>query len=217
MFIFYFLLTFFYFLVNLVKICHKKFKVSQNTPDFLSVDEVFCILKTMQADRKEKQQARDICLFYLLYGGGLRVSEACGIKNREVHWDRGLIQIQGKGGKPRLVCLPKKALRHIRNFQKKTEYLFGHKPLSPRLAYNIVKKWGRKAGLLKSVHPHALRHSFATHILTSGSDLRALQELLGHKILTATQKYTHLDLSHLAKTLDRYHPINQATKKAKRK
>ena len=196
---------------------YKSPKVSQKTPDFLSVDEIFCILKTMEACKEEKQQVRDICLFYLLYGGGLRVSEACGIKNKDIHWDSGVIQIQGKGGKPRLVCLPKKALKHIRNFQQNTEYLFGDKPLSPRLAYNIVKKWGQKAGLLKSVHPHALRHSFATHILTSGSDLRALQELLGHKTLTATQKYTHLDLSHLARTLDRYHPLNKSQKKTKRR
>ena len=181
------------------------------------MDEVFCILKTLETDKKEKQQARDLCLFYLLYGGGLRVSEACQLKNKEIHWSNEVIQIQGKGGKPRLVCLPKKALKHIRSFQQSTEYLFGEKPLSVRLAYNIVQKWGRKAGLLKSVHPHALRHSFATHILTSGSDLRALQELLGHKTLTATQKYTHLDLSHLAKTLDRYHPINQSSKRTKRK
>lgn len=187
---------------------YKSPKLSQKAPDFFSVDEVFCILETMKKSG-EKQKERDICLFYLLYGGGLRVSEACQIKNSEIHWDNKTIEIHGKGGKPRLVSLPEKAFKHIKNFQKNTDWLFGLKPLSPRLAYNIIRKWGEKAGLLKSIHPHALRHSFATHILTGGSDLRTLQELLGHKTLTATQKYTHLDLHHLSKTLDKYHPLNK--------
>lgn len=192
---------------------YKSPKLSQKVPNFLSVDEIFCLLETMKKS-KERQKKRDICLFYLLYGGGLRVSEACRIKNNDIHWNSGTIEIQGKGGKPRLVSLPDKAFRHIRNFSQNKDWLFGSKPLSPRLAYNIIRKWGEKAGLLKSVHPHALRHSFATHILTGGSDLRTLQELLGHKTLTATQKYTHLDLHHLSKTLEKYHPLNRNLKKS---
>lgn len=191
---------------------YKSPKLSHKAPDFLSVDEIFCILETMKKS-KEKQKTRDICLFYLLYGGGLRVSEACRIKNNDIHWDNGTIEIQGKGGKPRLVSIPDKAFRYIRNFSQNTVWLFGLKPLSPRLAYNIVRKWGERAGLLKSIHPHTLRHSFATHILTGGSDLRALQELLGHKTLAATQKYTHLDLRHLSKTLEKCHPLNRNLKK----
>lgn len=190
-------------------------KVSGKVPDFLSVDEVLDILRVMEKNKNEKKKERDLCLFYLLYGGGLRVSEACRIKTRDMDWERGAIEIKGKGGKPRIICLPEKAFKHIRSFQKNQVYLFGDKPLSPRLAYRIVRKWGEKAGILKTVHPHALRHSFATHILTSGSDLRALQELLGHKTLTATQKYTHLDLHHLSKTLDKYHPLNRESQKEK--
>lgn len=192
---------------------YKSPRLSQKAPDFLSVDEILCILRTMKRS-KEKQKERDMSLFYLLYGGGLRVSEACQIKNRDIQWNNRTIKIQGKGGRPRLVSLPDTAFKHIRNFQKNTDWLFGLKPLSPRLAYNIIRKWGREAGLLKSVHPHALRHSFATHILTGGSDLRTLQELLGHKTLAATQKYTHLDLNHLSKTLTKYHPMNKSLKKS---
>ena len=187
-------------------------KLPGKVPNFLSVDEVLDILRVME-NTTEKKKERDMCLFYLLYGGGLRVSEACHLKTRKIDWEKRTIEIKGKGGKPRIICLPEKAFKHIKNFQKNRVYLFGDKPLSPRLAYRIIKKWGEKAGILKTVHPHALRHSFATHILTSGSDLRTLQELLGHKTLAATQKYTHLDLHHLSKTLDRYHPLNRKQEK----
>ena len=90
-------------------------------------------------------------------------------------------------------------------------YIFGSKPLDPRKAYSIVKSWGERAGLLKPLHPHALRHSFATHLLASGSDLRVIQELLGHSSLSATQKYTHLSLDSLAQSLSRHHPLGKKT------
>jgi len=91
-------------------------------------------------------------------------------------------------------------------------YFFGKKPLPQRKAYDKIKRIGKLAGFSKSLHPHALRHSFATHMLTGGSEIRILQELLGHKSLTATEKYTHLDMAYLDKTLENFHPINNKLK-----
>ncbi|MCZ0931916.1 MAG: tyrosine-type recombinase/integrase [Oligoflexia bacterium] len=182
-------------------------KNSYRVPSFLSVDEVFSILEMF---KKEKiKRARDKALFFLLYGGGLRVSEACQLKNQEINWLNGTLQITGKGNRQRLVSLPEKAFKYLKNLKSNEIYLFGKTPLSERKAYDIIRSIGQRAGLLKPLHPHALRHSFATHMLLGGSNLRTLQKLLGHKSLTATQKYTHLDLAHLSKTLENCHPLNE--------
>ena len=187
-------------------------KVSSRIPSFLSVDEIFSILEMFKKEEKTVHTMRDKALFFLLYGGGLRVSEACHLKNKDVDWASRTIKIKGKGSKERLVSLPKKAFAYLEALNKDQTYLFGPKALSERKAYDIIKSIGQKAGLLKPLHPHALRHSFATHMLIGGSNLRVLQELLGHKTLIATQKYTHLDLAHLSKTLEMYHPLYKTTK-----
>ena len=184
-------------------------KVSYRVPSFLSVDEIFSILEMFKKEKGKTHTIRDKALFFLLYGGGLRVSEACQLKNKDIDWTNQTIKIKGKGNKERLVSLPKTALEHLKIFKQNHIYLFGNQPLSPRKAYDIIKSIGQKTGLLKPLHPHALRHSFATHMLLGGSDLRVLQELLGHKTLTATQKYTHLDLDQLSQTLEKYHPLHQ--------
>ena len=180
-------------------------KVSSRLPSCLSVDEVFSVLQALK--KEEGQAKKETALFFLLYGGGLRVSEACHLQSKNIDWPSRIIKIKGKGDKERLVCLPKKAIEKIKYLKENQPYLFGHKPLSERKAYDIIKSMGQKAGLLKPLHPHALRHSFATHILLGGGNLRILQELLGHKNLATTQKYTHLDLAHLSKTLERHHPL----------
>jgi len=182
-------------------------KVSFRVPSFLSVDEIFSILEMFKKEESRTHTARDKALFFLLYGGGLRVSEACHLKNKSINWTNRTIKIKGKGNKERLVSLPKKAIMSLKALKNKTIYVFGHKPLSERKAYDIIKSIGQRTGLLKPLHPHALRHSFATHMLSGGADLRILQELLGHKTLLATQKYTHLDLAHLFKALEKYHPL----------
>ena len=180
-------------------------KVSSRVPSFLSVDEIFAILEMFQ---KQKIKTKDKVLFFLLYGGGLRVSEACRLKNEDINWLNGTIQIIGKGNKQRMISLPEQAFKQIESLKSNQIYLFGSSPLSERKAYDIIKWMGQKAGLLKPLHPHALRHSFATHMLLGGANLRLLQELLGHNSLTATQKYTHLDLTHLSKTLESFHPLS---------
>ncbi|MCY4321040.1 MAG: tyrosine-type recombinase/integrase [Bdellovibrionaceae bacterium] len=180
-------------------------KISYRVPSFLSVDEIFTILEMFKTD---KVKAKDKALFFLLYGAGLRISEACQLKTKEINWSDSTLQITGKGNKQRLVSLPEQAFNQIKHLKSNTPYLFGKKALSKRKAYDIIKAIGKKAGLLKPLNPHALRHSFATHMLLGGSNLRTVQELLGHKSLTATQKYTHLDLTHLSKTLENFHPFN---------
>ena len=183
-------------------------KAVSKVPLFLSVDEVFSILEMFKNTKENIHSLRDRALFFLLYGGGLRVSEACGLKIKDINWLDHSIKIKGKGKKERLVSLPKKSIEALKALKTNSVYLFGSKPLSTRKAYDIIKSIGQKTGILKPLHPHALRHSFATHMLLGGSDLRVLQELLGHKSLTTTQKYTHLDLAHLSQALETCHPLH---------
>ena len=183
-------------------------KNSYRVPSFLSVDEIFSILEMF---KKEKIKAVDKTLFFLLYGGGLRVSEACRLKNKDINWLNGTLQITGKGNKQRLVSLPEQAFKQLESLKSNADFLFGRAPLSERKAYDMIRAIGQKTGLLKPLRPHALRHSFATHMLLGGSNLRILQKLLGHNSLTATQKYTHLDLAHLSKTLESFHPLSESS------
>lgn len=194
-----------------IRFLFKSSKLVQKIPTFLSVDEIFSIINELDRAyiKKEKDIERDQALFFLLYGGGLRVSEACHLLKSQINWSEKTIRIKGKGKKERFISLPDKAMLYLKRIKSSSNYLFGAKPLSERKAYDIIKKWGRRAGLLKPIHPHVLRHSFATHLLVGGSDIRTLQELMGHKTLSATQKYTHLDLHQLSKTLDRCHPLNK--------
>lgn len=189
-------------------------KVAFKIPHFLSVDEVLFLVDLLdkKKEKKTKDILRDRALFFLLYGGGLRISEACSLKTQDIDWDNNIIKIKGKGNKERLVAMPKKSINALKELKLNSVYFFGDEPLANRKAYEIIKNLGSEANLLKDLHPHALRHSFATHLLSSGSDLRALQELLGHKTLSATQKYTHLDLTHLSQTLNKFHPIYQGDK-----
>ena len=203
-------------------------KVPRKIPHFLSVDEVIAVLSTIKQHLSELSNSpaackpsisdtlRDQCLILLIYGGGLRVSEACHLKWKNVDLKGRKIVVIGKGGSERMIHLPTpsmEALKSIRKiFQQETPYIFGDRPLHTRTAYQIVKNWGVKTGLLKPLHPHALRHSFATHLLNGGTDLRVLQELLGHKSLAATEKYTHLSLEQLAITMEGAHPFGQKKK-----
>ena len=182
-------------------------KTEQNIPFFLSVDEVLVIIDMFQ--KKKTVSDEDKALFFLIYGGGLRVSEACQIKNKDIDWQHQTLKVKGKGGKERFVFLPEYAFSFLSAVRNTHIYFFGAEPLSERKAYDKIKRIGRLAGFSKTLHPHALRHSFATHMLTGGSEIRVLQELLGHQSLSATQKYTHLDLAYLDKTLENFHPLNK--------
>ncbi len=145
------------------------------------------------------------------------MSEACSLRWTDIRMKERVLKVLGKGGKERLVAVPGKVTRALRPLAGSgDEFVFGAAALDARRAYDWVRDAGRRAGLLKPLHPHALRHSFATHLLASGANLRALQELLGHASLQATQKYTHVSIDQLARTLERHHPLS-SPKGAKRK
>ncbi len=181
-------------------------RVPYRVPCYLSVDEALYLIQVLKKQsHKGDEQKRDWLLILLLYGGGLRVGEACGLSWEQVDFEGHVLRVLGKGGKERLLSVPKLVFDEL-NLQKKPRGLI-FPNLSSRKAYSIVQFWGRFAGLNKPLTPHVLRHSFATHLLSSGSDLRSLQELLGHQSLSATQKYTHLQLSHLSRLLESHHPL----------
>ncbi len=188
-------------------------KLNLRLPHYISVDEALSVLKTFSAKARDESEQRAYCLFLLLYGGGLRVSEACGLKWRQVSFENQNLRVLGKGNQERLIALPKIVFSALKAQDQSFEYVFGEKALSPRKAYQIIRELGAKAGLLKPLHPHALRHSYATHLLNDGADLRILQELLGHKSLAATQKYTHTSLHGLARKLEQHHPVAQKSLK----
>ncbi len=126
---------------------------------------------------------------------------------------RKTLRVKGKGSKERVIALPSLSVDVLARWKKKKvlsmSLFFGEEPLNTRTAYDMVRKSGVRAGLLKPLHPHALRHSFATHLLSSGANLRTLQELLGHESLQATEKYTHLGIDHLARTMEKMHPLGK--------
>ncbi|MDG0815673.1 tyrosine-type recombinase/integrase [Bdellovibrio svalbardensis] len=185
-------------------------KVPKKIPHFLSVDEALAVLKTFE--EKNEIPLREKVLFLLLYGGGLRVSEACNLKWSDVHVSQKVLRVMGKGSKERVIALPSMTIAVLQRWKKESgfnEFVFGETPLVQRTAYEMVKQSGIRAGLLKPLHPHALRHSFATHLLSSGANLRTLQELLGHESLQATEKYTHLGIDQLARTMEKLHPLGK--------
>lgn len=177
-------------------------KVPQRLPHFLSVDEALTLLRCVTEPRHR-------ALVLLLYGGGLRVGEACALEWRDVDAQGRSLRVCGKGGRERVIALPALAMAAVESLPREGPFVLGgERALSPRVAYQWVRESGGRAGLLKPLNPHALRHSYATHLLTSGADLRVLQELLGHRSLAATQKYTHLSLDHLARSLEKHHPLS---------
>ncbi len=183
-------------------------KVPSKIPHFLSVDEVKTLIQTCTLQQKKDPSfIRDLTLILILYGGGLRVSEACSAQWRHLNFSDQTLKVRGKGSKERVIVLPQIVLKHLRRIQKKEGSICGN--LRQRQAYEMVRKWGARAGLSKPISPHVLRHSYATHLLDSGSDLRVLQDLLGHRSLSATQKYTQIHLSKLSKILKTSHPLSK--------
>lgn len=200
-------------------------KVPSRLPKHLSVDEAIALIRTIEQDTKSddlafaRKSRLTLALVSLLYGGGLRVSEACELRNRNLKLDEGVCRVLGKGGKERVVALPPIATNAIRMWLETEpalqcgEFVFGNEPLSSRKAYDLVKQAGSRAEVLKALNPHALRHSYATHLLRSGANLRVIQTLLGHASLQATSRYTHVGLDQLARTLESHHPLGESGKK----
>lgn len=192
-------------------------KVPKKIPDFLSVDEVTSVIKTYSDRPLSHKETLEKSLFILLYGGGLRISEACHLKWKDIDFKYRKVLIFGKGQKERILILPHFCIETLQTLKKeseayykiKTDYVFGEKALNPRTGFQMIRDAGLKAGLMNKIHPHSLRHSFATHLLASGANLRTLQSLLGHESLTATEKYTHLNIDALGRMVEAKHPLSK--------
>lgn len=185
-------------------------KVNPALPKYLSVDEVLSLFKTLNEAIKTKdsyQLQQEKLMIALMYGCGLRVAEVIGLTWSQVHLNRKCLVVIGKGKKERMIAIPKGVIKLLSQIPQSEELLF--EGLTQRKIYSIVESWCKKSGIIRRINPHALRHSYATHLLMSGADLRSIQELLGHESLTATQKYTHLDIDHLARTLEAHHPLSK--------
>ena len=161
--------------------------------------------------------ARDRAMFELFYSSGLRLSELTTLRPADIDFDDATVRVLGKGGKTRVVPVGRFALRCAQDWLAKREAVakgqtnalfLNHrgKSIGPRTVQQRLTMWSRKQGLVQNVHPHMLRHSFASHVLQSSGDLRAVQEMLGHASISTTQVYTHLDWQHLAKVYDAAHP-----------
>lgn len=185
-------------------------KPHQKIPRFLSFDEIQSLILAAKNDFEKTQDPNPYILLLLLYGGGLRINEACQLKLKELKAEK--LIVLGKGGKQRVVVLPEAITSTLAELMYKIEpdtYIWGSKPLHTQKAYRMIVSLGKKAQLLKPITPHALRHSYATHMLSSGMNLRALQKILGHSSLKATEKYLHLSLDQLSDTLSKNHPLNK--------
>ena len=189
-------------------------KKEKTLPVFLSVDEVFKLLQSSQEGGVLFK--RDRAILELLYSSGLRVSELSNIKILDIDKSQKVVKVIGKGSKERMVPFGSKADQAITEYLKsryklnpKDDYLFLNNRgtrLSTRSIERTVKKYGFLSGITKNISPHSLRHTFATHLLGSGADLRSIQELLGHSSLSTTQKYTHTSIEELMKIYDKVHP-----------
>ena len=196
-------------------------RLDRKLPEVLSVDEVERMIAAI--DLSEPQGERNKAILETLYGCGLRVSELIDLKLSDLHLREDMITVTGKGNKQRLVPLGAMAKKQIITYieqlrlhtkpQKKFEdILFLNRngaQLSRQMVFIIVRQLAEKAGIRKKISPHTFRHSFATHLVKGGADLRAVQELLGHVSITTTEIYTHLDTDDLRKAILDFHPRNQ--------
>lgn len=184
-------------------------------PKFLTVDDVFNLIE--KPEGIGFMVARDRAILELLYSSGIRVSELSGLDMGDINLRDGLVKVKGKGKKERIVPIGAKAIDAIRSYliermllKKRDAALFLNRRgsrLTERSIRRLVVKYARMVLLDGRIGPHTLRHTFATHLLQAGADLRTIQELLGHSSLSTTQKYTHLDITHLVDVYDRAHPL----------
>jgi len=193
-------------------------KRGKPVPNFLSVDEVFRLLDGVKGGAL--LALRNRAILETLYSTGIRVAEIAGMNVGNVDFEKGLVRVVGKGNKERLAPVGEKALNAIRAYLEKRDratgrglsdsepLLLNHRGgrLTTRSIARLLEKVVRQLGLLRPISPHGLRHTFATHMLDAGADLRVVQELLGHASLTTTQRYTHVSIDHLMEVYDKAHP-----------
>lgn len=193
-------------------------KILRKLPDVLTFEEIEKIISLIPLDTPEGH--RNKAILETMYSCGLRVSEVINLRITQLHMDVGFIRVIGKGDKERMVPVGKDAMRQIGIYRENVraalpvkhgqeDILFLNRrggALSRVMIFLVIKELARKAGIQKNVSPHTFRHSFATHLVEGGADLRAVQEMLGHESITTTEIYTHLDREYLRDTLMRFHP-----------
>jgi integrase/recombinase XerC len=219
-------------------------KVRRELPTFLSADDAASVVEAPDAGnvidrpagseaervRRDAVALRDRALLELLYGGGLRVAEACGLDVGQLSLDEGSARVLGKGKKERIVPLGRKAIEALSAWlaargalhHPRTRFVDPHavflstrgRRLNSRAVQLLVRRYGILAVGRTDLHPHALRHTCATHLLDGGADLRVIQEMLGHASLSTTQRYTHVSVAHLLKVYDAAHPLAKSKTKA---
>ena len=193
-------------------------KLGRKLPDVLGLNEIDLLLE--QIDLGHPQGYRNRAILEILYGSGIRVSELINLSLSNLFFEENLIRVTGKGNKQRLVPMGKLTkkfiLFYINNFrvQQKIDSLYQNivflnrngKILTRQMIFTIIKQLALKANIKKKIGPHTFRHSFATHLLENGADLRTIQILMGHENITTTEVYTHLDTKHLRSVIERFHP-----------
>lgn len=194
-------------------------KIGRKLPEFLTIAEI----DAMQAaiDLSKSDGHRNKAIIETLYSCGLRVSELVNLKLTELFFDDGYIRVIGKGNKERLVPIGHKAIRDINQYLQQRNDVNSRideedknivflnrwgRQLTREMVFTIIKKYAKLAGITKNISPHTLRHSFATHLVEGGADLRAVQEMLGHESIQTTEIYTHLDREYLRETILKFHP-----------
>ncbi len=193
-------------------------KLKRSLPHVLSIEDIGKLFDAI--DQSTPEGTRNSAMLETMYSCGLRVSELITLRISNLYLDVGFIKVLGKGDKERLVPIGDEAIKQIGLYREyirchipikkdKEDFLFLNRrgaPLSRIMVFYIIKDLATKAGLSDGIHPHTLRHSFATHLVEGGADLRAVQEMMGHKSITTTEIYTHLDRTYLRSTLEKYHP-----------
>lgn len=192
-------------------------KIGLKLPEVLTVNEINDILDSIDLSLPEGQRNR--AMLEVLYSCGLRVSELTSLRYSDVYFDEGFIKVEGKGSKQRLVPISDTAIREIKNYlidRSQVVVKKGHEDtlflsrrgtgLSRIMVFHVIKQQTEMAGVKKNVSPHTFRHSFATHLLEGGANLRAIQDMLGHEKITTTEIYTHIDRQFLRKEILEHHP-----------
>ena len=195
-------------------------KIGMTLPEVLSVEEIDALIAVIDCSKREGQRNRAI--IETMYSCGLRVSEACNLKLSDLYLNEGFIKVEGKGSKQRLVPISERAIAEIMEYMTdraeieikpgNEDYLFvsAHfkKKMSRITMFHIIKELAEQAGIKKTISPHTLRHSFATHLLEGGANLRVIQSMLGHEDIGTTEIYTHIDANRLRSEIIEHHPRN---------
>lgn len=196
-------------------------KIGMKLPEVLSIEEIDMLINAIDLSKREGQRNRAI--IETLYSCGLRVSEACNLKISDLYFSEGFIKVEGKGSKQRLVPISERAIAEIVDYMTDRaeidikpgheDYLFVSAHLKKRMSritmFHIIKELAEQTGLKKTISPHTFRHSFATHLLEGGANLRVIQSMLGHEDIGTTEIYTHIDAHRLRSEIIEHHPRNK--------